>query len=346
MAKWCWIMVFAISLFQSTLSLFAGEGLALQVPDGVEALQPPKWTWGGWLDLRYLEKPYPGAESFFNFSQVYLYSGYRFNKTWSLFGEVEYENLPKSAISEKEEFELERAYLEYWRSSKFRVRLGRFNTQAGIVKPLHWAITVDTINLPIMEANSYVPSKSNGLEVFGTLVGTRGEWQYSVATSLSNSEIDSRDPIDEATGAGVDLSYLQPNRFRIGGSFFAFDHPHDENAFVRTLLPYGEWWVVPNRLLLRGEFLHLQRESLPDLKAYYGKLKWQFHPKAYLNYRFDKGDDLRFESQGPHLQQTLTAAFRPKNHWRFKLEYSDHQFKEGGTADYQEWSAWTGFVFP
>lgn len=331
----------------------AGTCLLIAGGDPPEATGPPAplpdpspWHWGTWLDFRYLSEPAPGADDFFNLSHVYLYAGYSFDPRWQVFGEVEYQRLPDAGGEPKTEFELERAYLEYRRSSELRVRLGRFNTRAGIVKPLHWDITLDTVGDPIMEANSYVPAKSNGLEIFGTLVGKKGEWRYSGALSVSNTTIDDRDPIDEATGGGIDLSYLRPNRFRFGGSLFVYDDPRGDDALASAFLPYLEGWLFNSKIQVRAEYLLLQRESLPDVETYYGKVKWQFHPKYYLNYRFDKGDDLRYRNFGRHSQQTLTFSFRPKNQWRFKLEYSKHRFDRAPGENYGEFAIWTGWAFP
>ena len=336
----------ALGLVVGTCCLCGADDL----PDAASAtpslLTQAPWHWGIWLDARYLEEPAPGAEDFFNLSHVYLYSGYFFNPHWQLFGEVEYQRLPDAQGNPESEFELERTYLEYRRSSELRFRLGRFNTRAGIVKPLHWDFTLDTVGDPIMEANSYVPSKSNGLEILGTLVGKKGEWHYSAAFSLSNTTIDDRDPIKEATGGGIDLSYSRPNQFRIGGSFFVYDDPRSEDALASAFLPYLEGYFFSNKVLIRSEYLVLQRQTQPDVETIYGKIKWQFHPKYYLNYRFDKGDDLRYRNLGRHTQQTFTFSFRPENNWRFKLEYAKHRFDRAAGENYEEFAIWTGWAYP
>ena len=62
----------------------------------------------------------------------------------------------------EEGIEVDRAFIEYRRSALARFRLGKINTPAGIWKPIHWSIAVDTISEPIMEDNDFIPTKTEG----------------------------------------------------------------------------------------------------------------------------------------------------------------------------------------
>ena len=76
----------------------------------------------------------------------------------------------------------------------------------------------------------------------------------------------------------------------------------------------------------------------------YAKLRWTFHPRAYLNYRFEFGQDDRYGFTADHLAHTFTLGFRPVPRVVAKLETAYHHYDEG-IGSYVSWGASLGVVF-
>ena len=302
-----------------------------------------RWDFGGWAGALFQDGNMPRQSSFFNVSALYLYARYKFTDSWTIFTEVELENQPNPVGEADEELLLERAYLEYEWSEMLKLRLGKFNTQAGIIKPLHWDFTIDTVGLPIMETNSYIPAQSVGLEILGTRVLTRGSIGYSLAFSHSDDKIGAEDRIDDARGGGLDIHYERPDRFKIGFSAYIYQDPKNNRRTAIPVQTYFEFYLYDTRLLWRTELLSLQRNNSPDIATGYTKLRYQFSRHVYANYRFDQGDDERFTTGRRRSVQTLTLGLRPTNQVRVKLEYSRDRLPMAGEFD--RWSAWSGWLF-
>jgi len=297
---------------------------------------------GVWADAMYLEQSRTAHDTFFNLSQVYFQANWNLATRWRLFGETAYERLPDDNGRSQEEWELERLFLEYKVSPAIMVRLGKFDTQAGIVKPIHWTVTLDSLRSPIMEKNGYIPAKSVGLEILGEFALSKGVLGYSFSLSHSKSEVADDEQINRAKGAGLDVSYSRIGQFRIGGSLYFYRDPKDKDRGVTGFLPYLEWHVFPRKLMFRAEYLELTREQAPNLNTWYAKLKYQFHPKAYLNARFDRGLDEAISRQFDREAKSITLAYWPIKKWRFKLEHTWNDFEDG--SSYREWAIWTGFI--
>ncbi len=77
----------------------------------------------------------------------------------------------------------------------------------------------------------------------------------------------------------------------------------------------------------------------------YAKLRWRFHSRFYLNYRFNWGDD---DSTGIAFQRrvnTFTLGYQPKPWLRLKAEYSDHDFDDAPRRDFRYWGLSIGTLF-
>lgn len=329
-------------------ALSAGEPPRVDVAEQTlpEQQEEPRFTWGGWAALLYRDGNHADFQSYTGLPHVYLHGNYKFDSRWRLFAEVEFEEDPGLYGDYNSEFLLERAFVEYRRSAALMFRLGKFNTRAGIVKPLHWSITLDAVRQPIMESNSYVPSKSTGIEVLGTRVFPKGEWRYALSLSTSDEDLEQGEGIEEAKGAGIDLSYSGPGGYRFGGSAFYYRWPDQNEEAVRAYQPYAEYEPIPGKLLFRAESLILNRSFDEDLHAVYVKVKWDLNAKTYLNFRYDRGEDERDAEGALRISRTLTFAYRPKNYWRIKLEVGRNSFPSNNLQSFTEWSLWMGYAFP
>lgn len=330
----------AVSIF--TLSI-AVQAMAAE-PGGFwdTGIVTEKFNIGAWADAMYLDQSRDEYESFFNLSQIYFQANWNFARQWRLFGETAYERLPGGNGQTQEEWELERLFLEYKRSPALMFRLGKFDTQAGIVKPIHWTVILDSLRSPIMEKNGYIPAKSIGLEILGKWALSKGFLSYSFSLSHSKSEVADDEPINRAKGAGLDVYYSEIGRFRVGSSLYFYRDPKDKDRGVTGFLPYLEWHILPQKLMFRTEYLELTREQTSNLDTWYAKVKYQFHPQAYLNLRYDRGLDEALASRSEREAKSITLAYWPVTKWRIKLEHTWNDF-EDGTA-FREWAIWTGII--
>ena len=300
----------------------------------------------GWVGAQFQDTDREGIESFADISTAYLGLHINMAPSWRAFAEIEYEHVPNIDDTPTEtEIILERAYLEYNRSHAVKLRLGRFNTPAGIWKPLHWDVSVDTIALPIMEDNGYLPIKSTGLEFLGTRFTTQSEWNYAFLASGVSEDAPTNQTLDEARAVGGDLNFFYHERFLLGTSYYTYRGQGNRKISVNGLQPYMDLYLVPGRLLWRTEFLTLKRRDAPDVTTYYSKLKWQIDAKNYVNYRYDRGDDERRAEGGDHRVQSLTYGFWPRNDTRIKLELADHRIQTESRDRFKVWSLWIGYIF-
>jgi len=331
-----WRRAAALLIFLGTA--WAGEPTG-SAPPGRDAFRI-----GGWAGALYEDGTRDGRSSFFDLSALYLHADWRITSAWRVFAEVEREKRPDILGATETGILLERAYLEYEWSERLKLRLGKFNTQAGIVKPLHWDFTLDTVRLPIMEDNSYVPAKSLGLELLGARIWRGGELSYSLALSHGESEAGAEDPIDDARGAGFDVSYARLGGWRAGLSGYVYTDPKDDDNATAAWLPYLQWRLPGGDFTWRAEALRLDRQDgAGDISAWYSQLKWQATPSIHLVYRFDRGEDERNAAGAERQLQSLTLGWRPSRRWRMKLEAARDEIAD--EAGEMRWSAWAGWLF-
>lgn len=298
-----------------------------------------------WADMLFHDNDREGNETFFKPAHLSVYAKYTQNDKLFFFGEATGSREPDIGGVYETDVNLERLYLQYEWRDEFKLRLGKIDNQMGIIKPIHWLVTLDTIRRPILEDNSYLPAKVTGVELFGNTYFGEKRLAYSFTLSHSNNEIVDDQPINRATGAGLDISLSEGTRYRAGAALVFYRDPRDKDRNVTGFLPYLEWWVVPGRLLSRTEFLNMRRESsgLSDIQAYYSKIKWQFTKRSYLNLRYDRGDDQRSISGRERTSQSATLGTRIGRNWRVRLEGSTNRVEDEGR--FAEWSAWVGWIY-
>jgi len=299
---------------------------------------------GGWFDILLLDQGRDAVDDYFNLYHFYTTFNLKLTDSMNVFTEVEYANIPELNSSDTEvEFEIDRAYLEYRSDQRFRLRLGKFNTPAGIWKPIHWSVLVDTIALPIMEQNDYIPTSSVGVELFGRKYFGESELNYDFLFSIGSGDDLGDNSDSEAVGG--DFRYIFRERYTLGISYYNYKDVEGENGSVNGILSYADIHLLANRLLWRTEFLTLTRSDTSDIKAFYSKLKYQINRQLYLNYRFDRADDENIEPKGDeHIMRVATLGYWPKTFLRFKLEYADHKF-ENDSNSFVQYAAWMGFIF-
>ena len=337
-----------LTLFGIIILGFTGQS---QEPQPVGESEPDAGQWetrlgqiklAGWLDLLYQDDS--ENRHSFKLNHFYLYTDIIINQKWRGFAEVEFENEPNNIGEEPErDIFLERAYIEYKRNNAFIWRVGKFITPAGIWKPQHWAVTVDTIQKPIMEDNLYIPTKSVGLQFLGNKVSKVGDLNYS-AIFTSGGEASSSDfRLNKARGLGTDFNYAYGDRFMLGFSYYRYEQLANKEEDTDAKLGYAEFFIVKNKLLLRTEVLAVKRDFIPDIRTFYAKIKWQITPRFYLNYRYDFGDDERRAEGRDHGVNSFTVGYWPHQKVRFKAEYLRHSFQQ--REGLHQWSLWMGLVY-
>ncbi len=296
---------------------------------------------GGWADVMYLDNSNPNGDDYFNAPHLYLYFDTKLNRSFRTMVEFSYLNTPDRA-GDGALTQLQRAYLEYRKGIPVKFRLGRFYTPAGLWKEKHGMIMVDSSHKPIIEEMGWVPTLSTGLQFLGTRVTGKWEWNYSMFGTVEEGIEE-----DRGSGYGADLNWTYNERFRFGlfGSDYYnnMDGADADSGQRQAVMGYAEIFLIPHKLLFRAEYLNVDRGVLESADGYYSKLKWQFHPKLFLNHRFDNADDLNALTR--HRIQTLTFGYRPMPRLRTRLEFAVHNLDRQENARYNEWSAWVGFLF-
>lgn len=306
-----------------------------------------KTDFGAWSDvtLSYSRTESNDDDESFG-SHVYAYGNTKFNNRWSLFTEIEYEYDSDGTDGDAEnELILERLKLKYTHSDAFKLTIGKFNTPWGIWTPEHWTINVDTITKPLHDENTYVPRKSIGLMIEGLFFPSDNtELKYSFIIANGVGQSGSNKPEGDDLGAGLDLRLTMYEKYTLGTSFYTQeDSPSDrqQDSFL-----YYFNFELPWNLTLRSEGMLQHRDGPEDhVQTFYVKLKWQFHEKWYINYRYDTGDDTTLQYDGKHTINSITLAYFPTNKIRLKLEFADHRVDSEVSDDYQELLLRVGYIF-
>jgi len=325
--------------------LAATAGAGDEVTNGETGTTGPEIDYFAWADVLWRDADRPDQGEYLEINHVYLGLDGRLSRAWRALVEVEYEHQPDLGVEKVDEsVELDRAYLAYQPSAALGFRLGKVNSPAGIWKPLHWTILVDTIAKPIMEDNGYIPDKTLGLEVFGTRVFPYGLLSYTLIGGRVEEDIDAGPELDEATAIGIDLNYRYRDRFTYGASIYRYQNLDDDEINVTGVLPYVDWSILADRLSFRLEALHLHRTNAEDIQAGYAKLKYRFNPRTYLNLRYDQGEDERRLDGFSRRATTLTAGWWPNDHLRFKAEITSNRLTSLAGDDFIEGAVWVGYV--
>lgn len=251
------------------------------------------------------------------------------------------------------ELELEQLYGEYRHADFLRVRGGRFSTPFGYWTPVHWSIHVDTIEAPIHEESRIVPEQQIGLRVFGNIFAGRvrsvqTEVEYSLHGGYAEDGWAAGKP--DGLTLGTDLRLRLEDRHMLGVSLYTQENGEEGDRRENNLMVYGET-QLPLHLFLRAEYVRQHRDSgtepgfVRNADIVYTKLRWDFRHDAYLNYRFEFGEDGRLGVTTDHTVHRATLGFQPIPRIRLKAEYARHIFDGGPQGDFDFWGVSAGFFF-
>ncbi|MBW2281924.1 MAG: hypothetical protein JRG82_14375 [Deltaproteobacteria bacterium] len=313
---------------------------------------------GGWADGSYEDNDIDGARRSFRLNHLNAFLDTRFTEHWQFFFEGEYEDeTDLSGYEEEQEWEIEQAYLRWSPDPRARVRAGKFNTPFGYWTPLHWSILMDTIQKPIHEGNRVIPEQPVGGELSGrffpeALFQSRAEVTYAVYAGYSNDTALFSENDSDGLSFGSDLRALLDDSYLAGISYYQQDNDDLGDRTEQNVMLYGQA-ELPAELLLRAEYLHQWRDSrtgLPsEIDITYVKLRWDFRPDAYANYRVNWGDsepedgDFKGKSVDATIH-TFTLGYRPDGPLRIKLEFSSNNFSDG-REDFNYWGVSVGYLF-
>jgi len=307
---------------------------------------------GVWLDGSYTDNDRDPGSVDLNHFNVLLDTRFR---ALQGFLEMEYERESGLDGSEaEEEFEIEQAWLRFRPRDAVSVRLGRFNTPAGIWLPIHWSILMDTIEKPPHAAKDLLPEQQVGLELAGRvfpawLADLAGQLDYALFAGVGNDRID-QDAV-EGVSMGADLRLRLEDRYLVGVSAYRQKNDEAKDRSEHNLLLYGEA-RLPGALTFRAEYLHQRRERpasadwAKTLDVGYAKLRWDFARWFYANYRVSYGDDDGEDGRTTEqLVNTFTLGVQPVPALLVKLEYSLHDFSGAEREDFDFWGASLGVRF-
>ena len=330
-------------------------------PDALPSDAAERWRLriGGWIDGSYRDTDSSGGDDSIALNHANLHVDVRLDDRWQLFFEGEYEYEP-ALIEESDErewsdergWELEQLYGEYRYADFLRARGGRFSTPFGYWTPVHWSINVDTIEAPLYEENRIVPEQQIGLRVFGSIFSDRiRELQTEIEYSLYGGYGEDGWATGKPDGLtlGTDLRLRLEDRHMLGVSLYTQENGDEDDRRENNLMIYAET-RLPFDLLLRSEYVRQHRNRtrpgyVHNADLFYAKLRWDFLERAYLNYRFEYGEDDRLGETVDHVAHRFTLGVQPIARIRLKAEYARHILEEGPLGDYDFWGISAGLFF-
>jgi hypothetical protein len=306
---------------------------------------------GGWIDGGYLDNDLAGRGASVDLDHVNLHLDARLDDRLQAFVEGEYEHERDiTGFPDERQFELEQGYLQYAFADALALRAGKFSLPFGYWTPVHWSVSVDTIEAPLHEANRMVPEQQLGGRVHGRLfpdlaLRLEPSVEYSGSVGYGADRLDTGKP--EGWNADADLRLWSGDEHFLGASFYTQENSEIADREEYNLMLYGQV-ELPMRLLARSEYLHQWRAHRPgytrDADVVYASLRFGFHERAYLNYRFQFGDDDKYGFTANHVIHTLTLGWRPTPRVIAKLETASHDLDEG-IESYLAWGASLGLLF-
>jgi hypothetical protein len=356
-----------------TLCLLCGSGGALgaaadpNVPPSSDG--PLRWTLGrtpdvfrpgknviatrigGWADASYQDNNRDRAKAGINHVNIFLDT--RYGESWQFFFESEYEReFDLSGFEDEKELEIEQAYARYRHSDRLHLRIGKFNAPFGYWIPVHWSILMDTIVKPIHDGNRVIPEQVAGLELAGRVFlddqfGRDAELSYALYLGYGDETWAFEESDTDGWSFGSDLRLRLDQAYLLGVSLHQQDNTRFDDRTEQNIMLYAQA-ELPAQLTFRTEYLRQFRDERPNLSAnaniWYAKLRWDFRPDAYFNYRYNVGDD---DSTGKTLLQrvhTFSLGYQPLPPLRIKLEYSSNGF-DRRRRDFNFWGVSVGYVF-
>jgi hypothetical protein len=309
---------------------------------------------GGWADGSYQDTDHRSDEYTFTLDHTNLFADARLDDRWQLFFEGEWEHeADLEGRRDEREWEVEQLYGDVRFTDALRLRIGRFSTPVGHWTPIHWSILVDTIEPPIHERNRLVPEQQNGGRLHGVIfaddwLGLESEFEYSLFGGYAEEGFDAGNA--DGLTLGSDAALRLAGDYRVGASLYTQENGDEDHRRETSTMLYGEA-RLPFHLFARAEYLRQRRDArtrtglLRDIDVVYAKLRWDFRDDAYLNYRFEFGEDDRYGITVDHTVHRVTLGVRPIPRIRLKAEWARHVYASPRIENYHFWGASAGIFF-
>jgi hypothetical protein len=314
--------------------------------NGLSPLEPSEkpWQFSGWVDSVAFWSEQEASQTRLEVSHLYLVNRFSWQERWSALVELALEReLQRSNLHPERTLELERAFLQYQGSSNWKILLGKFYNPCGLYKQQHWAYTMDTFQIPLIEEQPYIPEHALGVQFQGKKAFRRSLFRYTVLASDGDPEAEH--PLDDDFGAGADLNLNLNDRFLSGISYYRYRHQGPGAGFFDATQVYLAWDLITHRLQWRGEWLFFQRDQEQEQDGYYQQLKWHLSPSVYFSLRVEAAQD-QFNLEAPKQEATLlTLGLRSPLRWRFKLEFAENRFPESERNEERQVALWVGYAF-
>ncbi len=328
-------------------------GLLLS-PSPADASLSDKLTISGWAGAMFSGDLVDGSSPSLDAHPWYLnllaepIDGYR------VFGEIEAEHSFKlKGDSGSGELKLERLYLERRFSRAHHLRVGKFFMPLGHWYRSHWHFLTETCSRPISFNNAYAPRSQVGFQYWGS--ATAGGVELDYYAWLTDGPVEfgtnKRELLEPGFGAALFARY-------------ALEESPDINFGV-SLGFHGQWVPVTNtagvvsaaaqrneqigleaRLRyvdLRVEaYFHQHDDKAKDLFSWYANLTGWVLPELGINYRYDRGDDLKRAGEGTGSayadSHSVGLVWRPNNWALLKGELRSNHFAAADVDDFAEFS--------
>jgi hypothetical protein len=179
-------------------------------------------------------------------------------------------------------------------------------------------------------------------------LGLESEFEYSLFGGYSEEGFDAGNA--DGLTLGSDTALRLADDYRIGASLYTQENGDEDDRRETSTMLYGEA-RLPFDLFARTEYLRQRRDArtrtgvLRDIDVVYAKLRWDFRDDAYLNYRFEFGEDDRYGSTVDHTVHRITLGVRPIPRIRLKAEWARHVYASPRIENYHFWGASAGIFF-
>ncbi len=376
----------------TNMALLAMCLIAFPIAAPVFAVEPGVRI-GGTVDLTYLTTRSKDSAPIPNLAvgQYLILIDGRVSDEWRAYGEIEVEDIPRVTAAGVRgsagggDVKINRAYVEYNRSTANNFRFGRWTTPFGIWKTADWSILSESLVKPIEVQNSYFGAHLLGVEYFGKQFDVAGmeelEHVFFADAGARTANNGSTTDLSDENGIG---GTLQGRRGELMlGATCAFQNREPKTNVKRKERMLGFWgeykgfgrWLngrpansgFLDRLMLRSEAFLLRRKNRADgtrendANSWYAAVKYDLSGKTmsflpedqYLYYRYDRGQDenrsgvdsTNFSKDRKVAVHTLTWGMDPHPNVRVKLELSRLNFDDPKIDDYVQYGASIGIQF-
>jgi hypothetical protein len=286
---------------------------------------------GGYISTEYEKDKGEEGEFIFDDLSFFLYGD--IGRNTSIFSEIENSHFleinDSGDTTSKENWQVERLYLDHMYRESLHIRVGKFLTPIGSWNELHADPLTWTVSRPLVTTAAF-PEFITGLQFFGDL--TKGDEDFNYSLALQNNE-----SINERTGFrqtnlfySLRLRWLASPKFEVSVPIAYYTELYlNDKVYLAGL----EFIYKPGNLVLSSEATH----SRIDLKEggwsrEYGYYLQATHPilkdNIFLVLRHDYFKARK--NAGIHKALSIGGVYKPKPPIVFKVEYR----KTSGSIDF------------